>query len=49
MLNDEELNELRRLFELKDQKNLKRMGCFFNTERANYYYDTGTGKIFEYR
>lgn len=47
MFNDEVLSELKRLFELKKQRELTRMGCFFNTERANYYYDTGTGKVFE--
>ncbi len=47
MLEYVELNELNRLFELKQQNELKRMGALFSTDRANYYYDTGTGKVFE--
>lgn len=47
MLEYVELNELNQLFELKKQNELKRMGALFSTDRANYYYDTGTGKVFE--
>ncbi len=37
--------ELERIFKLKKENELKRMGALFSTERCNYYYDTGTGKV----
>ena len=41
MSNHNTEHELRRLFTLKESRELDRMGALFNTERANYYYDTG--------
>ncbi|MGP1455611.1 MAG: hypothetical protein ACTTJ7_07640 [Treponema sp.] len=45
MNNQNTMQELKRLFTLKESRELDRMGALFNTERANYFYDTGTGKV----
>ena len=47
MNNQNTVQELKRLFALKETHELDRMGALFNTERANYYYDTGTGKVLQ--
>ncbi|MFZ2540063.1 MAG: radical SAM protein [Oscillospiraceae bacterium] len=45
VLSREQQTELKRILNLKDIKQIERMGKLFTTEFNNYFYDTGTGKV----
>lgn len=44
-LNSVQKNELLRILDLVNTKEINRMGKLFNTDLNNYFYDTGTGKV----
>lgn len=46
-LNEREKDELKRIIDLINKKELFRMGKLFNTNSNNYFYDTGTGKVIQ--
>lgn len=39
--------ELKRIINLVNTSDIGRMGKLFSTEKNNYFYDTGTGKVIE--